>query len=55
MPINTKSKNLHQIAEKLRKLSKEELETVELLLNGEARRTIQQSVNQAKKGRVKEL
>ena len=55
MPVNTKSKTLHQIAEKLRKLSKEELETLELLLNKEAMQTIQQSANQARRGRIKEL
>lgn len=46
---------LPQIAEGLRRLSKSELETLELLLHKEAMRTIKQSVAQEKRGKVREL
>ena len=44
-----------QIAEGLRKLSKKELETLELLLDKKAMRTIARSREQAKKGKLREL
>ena len=62
MAVATKSKSsvsititLPQIAEGLRKLSRSELETLELLLNKDALRTIQKSVKQATRGQLKEL
>ncbi|MFY9493125.1 MAG: hypothetical protein WAP55_01450 [Minisyncoccia bacterium] len=46
---------LHQAAESLKKLSKNELETLELLLDKETSRVIKRSVSQAKKGQMREL
>ncbi|MEK7609420.1 MAG: hypothetical protein AAB476_03000 [Patescibacteria group bacterium] len=46
---------LRQAAESLKKLSKTELETLELLLDKEASRVIKRSVSQVKKGKAREL
>ncbi|MBI4120564.1 MAG: hypothetical protein HY454_03825 [Parcubacteria group bacterium] len=44
-----------QMAEGLRKLSRKDLETLELLLDKKAMRAIQKSVLDVKQGRVREL
>jgi len=47
--------SLSQIAEGLRKLSKKDLETLELLLDKKAIRAIRQSAAESKRGKLKEL
>lgn len=58
-PTRTRTTNLPpalgQAAEILKKLSKNELETLELLLDKEASRVIKRSVSQVKKGKMREL
>lgn len=46
---------LPQFAEGLRKLSKKDLETLELLLDKKAERTIRRSAAESKHGKLKEL
>ncbi len=46
---------LYRAAESLKKLSKNELETLELFLDKEAGRVIRKSVSQAKRGKMREL
>lgn len=53
--IQTVHLTLGQAAEILKKLSKTELETLELLLDKEASRVIKKSVSQAKRSKVWEL
>ena len=46
---------LPQIVEGLRKLSKKDLETLELLLDKGAMKTVRRSAGEAKRGKLKEL
>lgn len=46
---------LYRVAESLKKLSKNELEILELFLDKEARQVIKGSVSQAKRGKMREL
>lgn len=46
---------LEQIAQGLRTLSKQELETLEILVDTETMHTIQESMRQAKEGKLKRL
>lgn len=65
MSVNTKTKSqlpsisipitLPQLAEGLKKLSKPELETLEILLDKRAMAVIKKSLSQVKEGKFKEL
>ncbi len=63
MAVNTKSivrhlsipVTLEQIAQGLRGLSVQELETLEILVDSDAIRTIRESAKQAKEGKMKRL
>jgi len=46
---------LEQLAEGLRGLSKRELETLDILLNREAMKTLQESFRQSRSGKFKKL
>ena len=46
---------LSQIAEGLRRLSKKDIETLEILLNKESMRLIRRSASEAKRGKLREL